>query len=64
MPSIKPNFMRVPLLSHNGLQSRPLCDGPSIGMTMDELLRITDPDEILGLWVAAEALRRLRHKTC
>ena len=29
--------------------------GMSIGMTMDELLRVTDPDIILGLWTAAEA---------
>ncbi len=29
--------------------------GKSIGMTLDELLRITDPDVILGLWTAAEA---------
>jgi hypothetical protein len=29
--------------------------GSSIGMTMDELFKITDPDEILALWTAAEA---------
>ncbi|MFC4173002.1 hypothetical protein ACFOYU_13175 [Microvirga sp. GCM10011540] len=29
--------------------------GSSIGITMDELFRITDPDEILALWTAAEA---------
>jgi hypothetical protein len=27
--------------------------GTSIGMTMEELFRITDPDTILGLWTAA-----------
>jgi hypothetical protein len=27
--------------------------GTSIGMNMEELLRITDPDTILGLWAAA-----------
>ena len=27
--------------------------GTSIGMTLEELLRITDPDVILGLWTAA-----------
>ena len=30
--------------------------GASIGLTSDELLRITDPDMILGLWTAAEAV--------
>ena len=29
--------------------------GTSIGMTMEELFRITDPDEILGLWTEAAA---------
>lgn len=29
--------------------------GTSIGMSMEELLRITDPDAILGLWAAAVA---------
>jgi hypothetical protein len=29
--------------------------GTSIGMTVEELFRITDPDVILGLWTAAEA---------
>jgi hypothetical protein len=29
--------------------------GLSIGMTMQQLIRITDPDVILGLWTAAEA---------
>ena len=29
--------------------------GISIGLSSDELLRITDPDMILGLWTAAEA---------
>jgi hypothetical protein len=29
--------------------------GTSIGMTTEELFRITDPDVILGLWTAAEA---------
>lgn len=29
--------------------------GVSTGMTIDELLRITDPDTILGLWTAAVA---------
>ena len=29
--------------------------GTSIGMTLEELLRITDPDVILGLWTAAVA---------
>ncbi|QRM27880.1 hypothetical protein [Microvirga sp. VF16] len=29
--------------------------GLSNGMTLEHLLRITDPDEILGLWTAAEA---------
>ncbi len=29
--------------------------GASIGLSSDELLRITDPDTILGLWTAAEA---------
>ena len=29
--------------------------GSSIGMTMDELFRFTDSDEILALWTAAEA---------
>lgn len=28
--------------------------GISIGMTAEELFRITDPDVILGLWTAAE----------
>jgi hypothetical protein len=27
--------------------------GTSIGMSLDELVRITDPDVILGLWTAA-----------
>jgi hypothetical protein len=29
--------------------------GLSTGMSLEELLTITDPDEILGLWTAAEA---------
>jgi hypothetical protein len=29
--------------------------GLSTGMSLDELLRITDPDVILGLWMTAEA---------
>jgi hypothetical protein len=29
--------------------------GLSTGMSLEELLRITDPDVILGLWTAAEA---------
>ncbi len=29
--------------------------GASIGMTLEELLRISDPDVILGLWTAAVA---------
>jgi hypothetical protein len=29
--------------------------GTSVGMTMEELFRITDPDTILGLWSAAVA---------
>jgi hypothetical protein len=29
--------------------------GLSMGMSLEELLRITDPDVILGLWTAAEA---------
>jgi hypothetical protein len=29
--------------------------GLSTGMSLEELLRITDPDAILGLWAAAEA---------
>lgn len=29
--------------------------GLSTGTTLEELLRITDPDVILGLWTAAEA---------
>jgi hypothetical protein len=29
--------------------------GLSMGMTMEELFRISDPDMILGLWTAAEA---------
>ena len=29
--------------------------GLSIGMNVEELLRISDPDAILGLWTAAEA---------
>jgi hypothetical protein len=29
--------------------------GTSIGMTVEELMRITDADVILGLWTAAEA---------
>ncbi len=29
--------------------------GLSIGMSVEELLRISDPDVILGLWTAAEA---------
>jgi len=29
--------------------------GLSTGMTLEELLRITDPDVILGLWMVAEA---------
>ena len=29
--------------------------GLSTGMTLEELLRITDPDVILGLWTVAEA---------
>ena len=29
--------------------------GLSAGMTLEELLRITDPDVILGLWTVAEA---------
>jgi hypothetical protein len=29
--------------------------GVSIGMSLEELLRISDPDVILGLWTAAEA---------
>lgn len=28
--------------------------GLSMGMAMEELFRITDPDMILGLWTAAE----------
>ena len=36
-------------------RERILCYGTSIGMTMDELFRITDPDEILGLWTEAAA---------
>lgn len=28
--------------------------GLSTGMTMEELFRITDPDEILGLWTTAQ----------
>ena len=29
--------------------------GLEIGMTIEELFKITDPDVILGLWTAAEA---------
>jgi hypothetical protein len=29
--------------------------GQSMGLGLEELLRITDPDTILGLWTAAEA---------
>jgi hypothetical protein len=29
--------------------------GLSMGMTMEELFKITDPDVLLGLWTAAEA---------
>ncbi|WP_147023280.1 hypothetical protein [Microvirga aerophila] len=29
--------------------------GTSIGMTIEDLMRITDPDVILWLWAAAEA---------
>ena len=29
--------------------------GISVGLSMEELVRITDPDVILGLWTAAEA---------
>jgi hypothetical protein len=29
--------------------------GTSIGMTMEELFKITDPDMVLGLWTAAVA---------
>jgi hypothetical protein len=29
--------------------------GASIGLSMEELFRVTDPDVILGLWSAAEA---------
>ncbi len=29
--------------------------GTSIGMTIEELFKITDPDTILGLWTAAAA---------
>jgi hypothetical protein len=29
--------------------------GVSVGMSLDDLLKITDPDVILGLWTAAEA---------
>jgi hypothetical protein len=29
--------------------------GASIGLSSEELLRITDPDTILGLWTKAEA---------
>ncbi|WP_201863188.1 hypothetical protein [Microvirga soli] len=29
--------------------------GTSIGLSVEELLRMTEPDTILGLWTAAEA---------
>ena len=29
--------------------------GASIGLSVEELLRMTEPDAILGLWTAAEA---------
>jgi hypothetical protein len=29
--------------------------GISVGLSMEELVRISDPDVILGLWTAAEA---------
>jgi hypothetical protein len=29
--------------------------GSAIGLSMEELLRVTDPDVILSLWAAAEA---------
>ncbi len=29
--------------------------GTSIGLSVEELLRMTEPDAILGLWTAAEA---------
>ena len=29
--------------------------GVSIGLSLDDLLKITDPDVILGLWTAREA---------
>lgn len=36
-------------------RAKMLTYGLAIGRTMEELLRITDPDEILGLWMAAVA---------
>ena len=36
-------------------RARILQHGTSIGMTMEVLFRITDPDTILGLWTAAAA---------
>lgn len=29
--------------------------GTSIGLSMEELFRVTDPDAVLSLWAAAEA---------
>jgi hypothetical protein len=46
---VEPSFGRRCEANHEKM----LHYGASIGMTMGELFRITDPDTILGLWTAA-----------